>query len=54
MKVLRESVIVDNDDSRAKNKAYHLQPEDIETKETLKKADIRAYKQLRKDHWKEV
>ena len=49
MKALRESVIVDNDDSRAKNKAYHLQPEDLETKETLKKAQTRAAEQLRKD-----
>ena len=49
MKALRQSVIVDNDDSRAKNKAYHLQPEDLETKETLKKAETRAYKQLKKD-----
>jgi hypothetical protein len=49
MKALRESVIVDNDDSRAKNKAYYLQPEDLETKETLKKAETRAYEQLRKD-----
>jgi hypothetical protein len=31
------------------NKAYYLQPEDTETKETLKKAKIRAAELLRKD-----
>ena len=31
------------------NKAYYLQPEDTETKETLKKAQTRAAEQLRKD-----
>jgi hypothetical protein len=31
------------------NKAYYLQPEDTETKETLKEAKIRAAEQLRKD-----
>jgi hypothetical protein len=32
------------------NKAYYLQePEDTETKETLKKAQMRAAEQLRKD-----
>ena len=31
------------------NKAYYLQPEDTETKETLSKAKIRAAEQLRKD-----
>jgi hypothetical protein len=31
------------------NKAYHLKVEDTETKETLKKAKIRAAEQLRKD-----
>jgi hypothetical protein len=49
MKTIRALVIDGNDDSRAKNKAYHLQPEDTETKETLKKAKIRAAELLRKD-----
>ena len=31
------------------NKAYYLQPEDTETKETLSKAKIRASELLRKD-----
>jgi type II secretory pathway pseudopilin PulG len=31
------------------NKSYYLQPEDTETKETLKKAQTRAAEQLRKD-----
>ena len=31
------------------NKAYYLQPEDTETKETLKKAQTRVTEQLRKD-----
>jgi hypothetical protein len=31
------------------NKAYYLKAEDLETKETLKKAKIRAAEQLRKD-----
>ena len=30
------------------NKAYYLQPEDTETKETLKESKIRAAEQLRK------
>jgi hypothetical protein len=39
LEAIRALVTDGNDDSRAKNKAYHLQPEDTETKETLKKAD---------------
>jgi Phage integrase family len=49
LEAVRALVTDGNDDSIAKNKAYHLQPEDTETKETLKKAQMRAAKQLRKD-----
>jgi integrase len=34
---------------KKRNKAYYLRPEDIETKENLKKAQTRAVEQLRKD-----
>ena len=49
LEAVRALVTDGNDDSIAKNKAYHLQPEDTETKETLKKAQMRAAEQLRKD-----
>jgi integrase len=49
LEAVRALVTDGNDDSIAKNKAYHLQPKDTETKETLKKAQTRAAEQLRKD-----
>jgi nucleoid-associated protein YejK len=49
LEAIRALVTDGNDYRRAKNKAYHLQPEDTETKETLKKAQKRAAEQLRKD-----
>ena len=49
MKMIRALVTNGNDDSRAKNKVYYLQPEDAETKEGLKASSVRAFKQLRED-----
>jgi integrase len=49
MKMIRILVTDGDDDTRAKNKAYHLQPEDTETNEGIKASSTRAFKQLKED-----
>lgn len=50
MKMIRILVTEeDDDDTRAKHKAYHLTPEDTETKEGIKASSTRAFKQLKED-----
>jgi hypothetical protein len=44
--MLRMLVTDGDDDTRIKNKAYHLQPEDAETKEEIEASSAQAFKQL--------